>query len=167
MEHIPDIEDREFPTSQGHWTGDITWEEEPFPGEPPCITATVNEDNPTADLALAWPYIDTEPGYEHTLNIYLSAKDGDSDNATGYATLTDGVYSYTIDGLAWFGAGFPYLNELIQAVPEDWDVENTQLQMHFDFVEDVGLTIMIVKLNLESEDITAARADHLPLMGVH
>jgi hypothetical protein len=167
MEHIPDIEDREFPTSQGHWAGDITWEAEPGWGIAPCITATINEDNPTADLTLGWPYINTLPEKEHLLNIYLSAKDGNSDNVSGYATLTDGVYSYTLPDLWWFGAGLPYLNQLYQTIPEDWNIENTQLQMHFDYVEEEGLTIMFMKINLETEDITPTKTDHLPLMGVH
>jgi hypothetical protein len=39
--------------------------------------------------------------------------------------------------------------------------------MHFDYVEEEGLTIMFMKINLETVDIAPTRPDYLPLMGVH
>jgi len=166
MEHIPDIEDREFPTSQGHWTGDLTWEAEPGFGIPPAITATVNDVQTEAELTLSYPYIDTDPEEDHTLSIGISGKDGASENASGYATLTDGVYSYTIDPLQWYGGGFPFLNQLIQTIPADWNVANTQLVIHLDYVIGTGLTLIFMKFNLESADIGVTRVQYLPIMGV-
>jgi len=166
MEHIPDIEDREFPTSQGHWTGDLQWEADPGFGIPPAITATVNDVQTEADLTLSYPYIDTDPEQDHTLDIYISAKDGASENASGTATLTDGVYSYTIDPLGWYGGGFSLLNQLHQNIPADWNVANTQLLIHLDYVMDTGLTLIFTKLNLTSQDIAVAATQYLPIMGI-
>lgn len=165
-ENIPDIEDRLFPTSQGHWLGDLQWEADPGFGMPPAITATVNDVQTEANLTLSYPHIRAELGADHELNIYISAKDGASENASGFATITDEVYSYTLNDLAWFGGGFSYLNQLYLAVPADWDVANTQLLIHLDYVQGTGLTLIFTHINFESPGPSITKVQYLPVMGV-
>jgi hypothetical protein len=166
QENIPDIEDREFQTSKGNWQGDFQWEQEPCPGEKTAITAELSSTKPTAEETLSAPYIKAQPGYDHTLNINISAHGGTLEGATGYAEITDGVYTYGIYNLLWFGCGFPRLNQLYVTIPDDWDINNTKLTIHFDYAIGGGF-LNVTHVNFQSPGPpTPVKIDYLPLMGI-
>jgi hypothetical protein len=166
MENIPDIEDREFPTSQGHWLGDLQWEADPGFGIPPAITATVNDVQTEAELTLSYPHIRADREAEHELNIYISAKGAGFPSGSAYGTLTDGVYSYPLNDLTWLGGGFSYLNQFYITIPEDWDVDNTQLMIHIDYLSGDFLTLIFTHINFESTVPSVTAIQYLPITGI-
>ncbi len=161
---IPDIEDREFTHGQGHWTGDLSWSAEPYPGESPAILATINDEHLEATLILQYPYIKPVPKKLNHLIVPIYATYEPAPGITGDMTLTDGVYAYVNDHLGWFGPGYPFINEIVQELPEDWNVENTVLTIHFKSPN--GYSAIFVLDNIALYIEVPTKIQYLPLVGV-
>jgi hypothetical protein len=159
---IPDIEDREFTTGPGHWTGDFEWVAEMYPGGGPALSVEITTETKEAIIRLDYPNIKAFLNKVHTLFINIFCNNQTGGNIFCDATLILAGHQYEFTGLQAGSGGF--VNDLYATLGNAGDPTDTSLEIHV--------------YSLEAEDPTGtwqfygvagyvpAGMQYLPLVGI-
>lgn len=164
-ECIPDIDDREFPSSVGHWQGDCTWDPGPIMEREGLAKLSFPDGTWERSMSLSDPFIKLVAGKNVSL-WFLFHWPGGGVWGNLRASIADGNYEYfkyypTLPyWTGWFWLGIPAFT-----VPGDWNIPNTVIVILCNAILHAADSMYFDKVSLRYW--VEPRADHLPLMGVH
>lgn len=157
IECIKSVEDREFPTDLGNWTGDFAWTPSEFCGPPGYMGLFRPPPLGTYSGQLTYPAVEAPPEKLLTLH-YIMFNDYYTSNLQSWSvTISDGVYT--------FGGNFIFYP--VFTTPADWNKLNTKIEIEIVNGPWDTTNLCWDDFTLWYEEVPAAKTDHLPLMGVH
>lgn len=163
-EGITPIENRDFISSTGDWTGDATWDAGPIKGRVGLLKFTKPVGITDITASLSYPYVKPLPNKRQAITAYLIRQLGISCPYPFWLSITDGIYTYS----SWVPPMPPddtwTALSIDQTFPTDWIVANTVLSIKAQGGADVDLTMWWDHFSLYP---ITTKLDNLPLMGVH
>jgi hypothetical protein len=161
-EGILSLEDKEFISSLGNWTGDATWDPGPIGGWTGLAMFVLPEYPDIVTLQLSYPNVKTPKNKPVGFVIYTHVL-SPHNFINRRLRITDGVYEFIRD---WDYQQFPdhwLAVGLGAALPADWDKLNVSIFLDLQNAE-LGVTGLAYadRASLNWESLT----QYLPIMGV-
>lgn len=160
---ITPLNNREFTTGPGDWTGPLVWHEDILDFHQGYITVAVNGGGGIQTISLSYPHIKPAPGVINGLDGARITTIFPTVASLQFTWLiTDGIYfdftrTETASFNQWMGMGGIY------NLPGDWKVKDTILSITI-LNEGVGLG----EMGFDGFDLTpyTKAAQYLPILGV-
>ena len=164
-ELIVSKEDREFNTSIGNWQGDIEWNPGPVCRESGLCQINVPMATPGKKAQLSYPHVVIPRGKEIAFVILNVHAPLTNQGELFYLTITDGNYSYTSPLQIQAISCTPVWKGILYTTPNDWD--KTKSQIIVTAYSYPANDMVLLFSEVSAYYTPTAKADHLPLMGVH
>ena len=164
-ELIISIEDREFTTGLGNWTGECTWDPGPVLGRLGVLHVQVPAGVTTKNFQLAYPAFKALPSIAYNLSFLNYGVIVGGQIAWPSLSFTDGVYEAagTLHEFGTPGTWRAFTCNLLP--PVAWNPNTATLKFTVNSLGDNLLDSYFDDFSILY--FSAARKDHLPLMGVH
>jgi hypothetical protein len=163
---IPDVQDREFPSGAGHWTGDCVWEDGPFDGHQGFLIVDIATEGEEKQFQLEYPALKPPP--DKTLYFYYSfTTSGGYGGAMNYwLNLFDGVNLLSPTG--WYIQPYdPWLRVMVTFVtPPGWNRLNSLFLIKQALVSGPPIRFHWDNFSLEAYITEIPKIQYLPIMGV-
>lgn len=164
-ELIPSIEDREFPSGSGNWTGDQVWSSDPIGGHDSYITLTSSPLPQEVNSYLYYPYIKPKRNMYNGLRFQAARKVWGGGASYFRWYFGDGVYAWEGGPFYLMGINIWLYFSRFAIIPLDWNIKNTYLRIQASGLEGNWGTYAFDNFSLRV--LLPPQSDHLPLMGVH
>jgi hypothetical protein len=160
-ELIQDIEDRQFNTSLGHWTGDAIWTTDPIWWHGGVAWINLPNLLEQHSMKLQYPYVKAKPGRPHNINFYIMF--GVYAGKIHWKwKLTDGIYIHQNTGLQDIANTWYPIIEGMTLEP-GWTRTSTQLEIAVYTEITAPTDVWLDDFSLQYEP--SEKLQYLPVMG--
>jgi len=162
-EGIVALEDQEFISSLGHWTGDATWDPGPFDGWTGLAKFIIGVYPDIKTIQLSYPNVKTPTNKYTGIVIYTGFPLGYNSIARRLR-ITDGAYSFVRPwGYQQFEDEWLAIG-LGQDLPADWDKNNVTIFLDLQMAV-LGLP-GLAYADRASVSWESLKKQHLPILGI-
>jgi len=163
--YIPNVEDREFITSLGHWTGEASWVPGPIGSHVGILSIAIELTAHIYAVSLQFPYFKTPPGTTFVIYYSFAFIPASEPEAWMIHSLFNGVSHV-------FGFGGYYVPDGIWknqtsyfTVPPGWNQSDVRFMIRCG--RSGGSPIVIYWDNFSAPYLSPTRTDHIMVVGVH